>query len=237
MQQKINLLFSLLESHNIKYYLLRPLDFRFTIKDIDLIILKEEFASLKNILSKEFGQLFYKPSNANSSTQLLVNNVLLDIKFSICFLPRKSLVLNYDIPFSKVIYKKKYLLFPDVEKEKFFTFWVHHLFLDKEKPSDSSSFLVFKDLYSNSFVDLLGSEFFKESLSIIYQPNNSSQVAELFLSFFNNGMKSNEIQTGKVLKRIVIRNKFKFQIKYIYDKFKFGFYRRIGVYDNYRAIK
>ena len=43
------------------------------------------------ILTKEFGQLYYKPSNANVSTQLLVDGLLLDLKFAICFLPGKSL--------------------------------------------------------------------------------------------------------------------------------------------------
>ena len=98
-----------------------------------LFVLEEEYSALKKILTKEFGQLYYKPSNANASTQLLVDGLLLDLKFAICFLPRKSLVLSYDIPFSSVVYKTEYLLLPDVEEEKLFTFWTHHLFLDKKQ--------------------------------------------------------------------------------------------------------
>lgn len=237
MRKKINLIFALFDRNNIRYYLLRPLDFRSEIKDIDLIIVESEYSNLKKILTKEFGQLYYKPSNANASTQLLVDGLLLDLKFSICFLPRKSLVLNYDIPFSSVIYKIDYLLVPNVEEEKLFTFWTHHMFLDKQKPADSSTFLVFKDLYVNSFSELLNSEFFKDSLLRIFPSDKNIQAAKLISSYFNNGLNPNEIKIGEVLKNIVIRNSIGFQLKYIYDKVKFGIYRRIGLYENYRAVK
>ena len=97
--------------------LLRPLNFNDDIKDIDLILDVQQYDKVKEILCKEFGQLYYKPSNANSSTQLLVDDLLLDIKFDVCFLPRKSLVLKYDIPYSKVVYKSKDLLLPNIDEE------------------------------------------------------------------------------------------------------------------------
>ena len=237
MKEKVDLIFSVLDRNNIKYYLLRPLDFRSEIKDIDLIILEQEYHALKKILTKEFGQLYYKPSNANASTQLLVDDLLLDIKYAICFLPRKSLVLNYDIPFSTVVYKTEYLLVPDIEDEKLFTFWTHHLFLDKKQPSDSSTFLVFKALYSNSWNQLIETDYFKESIIRIYSLNRSKQATQLILSFFNNGLNPSEKRINAVLKKIVIKNSFWLQLKYIYDKFKFGIYRRLGRYENYRAIK
>ena len=237
MKEKVDLIFSLLDRNNVKYYLLRPLDFRSDIKDIDLIVLEEEYNTLKKILTKKFGQLYYKPSNANASTQLLVDGLLLDLKFAICFLPRKSLVLNYDIPFSTVVYKTEYLLVPDVEEEKLFTFWTHHLLLDKKQPSDSSTFLVFKDLYANRWSQLIETDYFKESLMKIYSSNKSKQAEQLISSFFNNGLNPNEKRINAALKKIVIKNSFWLQLKYIYDKFKFGIYRRLGRYENYRAIK
>jgi len=237
MKEKVDLIFSLLDRNNVKYYLLRPLDFRSDIKDIDLIVLEEEYSTLKKILTKEFGQLYYKPSNANASTQLLVDGLLLDLKFAICFLPRKSLVLNYDIPFSTVVYKTEYLLVPDVEEKKLFTFWTHHLFLDKKQPSDSSTFLVFKALYSNGWNQLIETDYFKESIIRIYSSNRSKQATQLILSFFNNGLNPSEKRINAALKEIAIRNRIGLLVKYIYDKFKFGIYRRLGVYENYRAIK
>ena len=237
MKEKVDLIFSLLDRNNIRYYLLRPLDLRSDIKDIDLIVLEEEYNTLKKILTKEFGQLYYKPSNANASTQLLVDGLLLDLKFAICFLPRKSLVLNYDIPFSTVFYKTEYLLVPDVEEEKLFTFWSHHLFLDKKQPSDSSTFLVFKELYANRWNQLIETDCFKESLMRIYLSNKSKQAEQLIFSFFNNGLNPSEKRINAALKEMVIKNRIWLLVKYIYDKFKFGIYRRLGRYENYRAIK
>lgn len=237
MKEKIDLIFSLLDRNNIKYYLLRPLDFRSDIKDIDLIVLKKEYDNIKNILIKEFGQLYYKPSNANVSTQLFVDGLLLDLKFAMCYLPRKSLVLNYDIPFSKVIYKNEYLLVPNVDEDKLFTFWTHHLFLDKKQPCDSSTFLVFTDFYCNSWSKLIKSDYFKESLINIYSLNKSKQAEQLILSFFNNGLNSSGKRINIALKKIAITRSVWLFLKYIYDKFKFGIYRRIGMYENYRAIK
>lgn len=237
MKEKIDLIFSLLDRNNIKYYLLRPLDFRAEIKDIDLIVLEEDYKNLKKILTKEFGQLYYKPSNANVSTQLLVDNLLLDIKFAICFLPRKSLVLNYDIPFSSVIYLSEHLLVPDVHEEKLFTFWTHHLFLDKKQPLDSSSFFVYKDLFANRWSALLKTDYFNDSLIKIYSSKKSEYAKQLVLSFFNNGLNPNEKKINKELKKIILTSRYGLNLKYIYDKFKYGIYRRLGRYDNYRAIK
>lgn len=236
MKEKVDIIFSLLDRNSIKYYLLRPLDFRKKIKDIDLIILESDLPHLKKILIKEFGLLLYKPSNANSSLQLFVDDLLLDIKFAICFLPRKSLVLNYEIPFSKVVYKTDYLLVPD-GKEELFTFWTHHLLLDKEKPSDSSTFLIFKDFYSDSWRYLIETDYFKESLIKVYSLKSSKYAKQLILTYFNNGISPDERKISKALRDIIIRSSVYFQLKYIYDKFKFGIYRRLGYYENYREIK
>ena len=237
MKDKTNLIFSLFDENSINYYLLRPLNFNDDIKDIDLILDVQQYDKVKEILCKEFGQLYYKPSNANSSTQLLVDDLLLDIKFDVCFLPRKSLVLKYDIPYSKVVYKSKDLLLPNVDEEKLFTFWLHHLFLDKYQVSDSSTFEVFVDLYSKNWIHLIESQFFHDSLIIIYSSNKSDQAKQLILSFFKNGLNPNERVVNAALKKLVLRNNFSQYVKYVYDKFKFGIFRRIGLYENYRTVK
>jgi hypothetical protein len=71
----------------------------------------------------------------------------------------------------------------------------------------------------------------------IYLSNKSKQAEQLIFSFFNNGLNPSEKRINAALKKIVIKNSFWLQLKYIYDKFKFGIYRRLGIYENYRAIK
>ena len=83
----------------------------------------------------------------------------------------------------------------------------------------------------------MNSEFFKDSLLRIFPSDKNIQAAKLISSYFNNGLNPNEIKIGLVLKNIVIRNSIGFELKYIYDKVKFGIYRIIGLYENYRSVK
>ena len=99
---RVNQLFSFLDNHGIKYLLLRPIDFEKDFEDVDLIIPYRDFNKLLDLVSDSFQNVFLKYSNANGSIQLFLDNILLDIKFDICFLPRKSLIFKHDIPYGKV---------------------------------------------------------------------------------------------------------------------------------------
>ena len=109
---------------------------------------------------------------------------------------------------SKVIYKSKDLLLPDVDEEKIFTFWLHHLFLDKHQVSDSSTFEVFVELYSENWTYLIETQFFNDSLIMIYSSNKSDQAKQLILSFFNNGLNPKERVVNAALKKLVLRKNF-----------------------------
>jgi hypothetical protein len=96
---------------------------------------------------------------------------------------------------------------------------------------------VFKDLYANRWSQLIKTNYFKESLVMIYSSKRKKQAEQLILSFFNNGLNPSETKINIALKEMVIKRSIAFQLKYIYDKIKFGVYRRIGRYENYRTVK
>ena len=57
------------------------------------------------------------------------------------------------------------------------------------------------------------------------------------VSFFENGMDSDCNSVNGKLKKLVLKHRIGLQLRYIYDKFKFGIYRRLGIYENYKTIK
>ena len=168
MKKKIDYFFSLLDDNAIRYYLLRPIDFSDIIKDIDFVLCKEDYSKLIEVLCNNDVKLKYKPSNANSSIQLLADELLLDIKFDICFLPRKSLVIRKEAPYASVKYISEYILVPDVSEERLFTFWTFHLFLDKDMPKESSTFEIYKKFYQKKWKHYLASDFFNEWTILIF---------------------------------------------------------------------
>ena len=104
MRAKLEYIFSYLDNNAIQYFLLRPIDLNNHVEDIDLIIPKQDFMKLVKVLDKDSKRVHFKYSNANESIQLFVNDILLDIKFNICFLPRKSLILNDSFPYCSVLF-------------------------------------------------------------------------------------------------------------------------------------
>ncbi len=237
MKQKIDYFFSLLDKNAIRYYLLRPIDFSDTIKDIDFVLCKEDYSKLKEVLSNSGMKLKYKPPNANSSIQLLADELLLDIKFDICFLPRKSLVIQKEVPYASVKYISENILVPNVREEILFTFWTYHLFLDKEMPSKSSAFEVYKNIYQKTWKNYLVSDFFNKWSILIFNELKSKTAKQLLERYFLEGLKSDEVEINRKLKSLVLENNMQLKLRYLFDKIKYGVFRRLGRYENYRAIK
>ena len=237
MKKKIDYFFSLLDNNAIRYYLLRPIDFSDIIKDIDFVLYKEDYSKLKEVLSNSGMRLKYKPPNANSSIQLLADELLLDIKFDICFLPRKSLVIQKEVPYASVKYISENILVPNVRDEILFTFWTFHLFLDKEMPSKSSTFEVYKNIYQKTWKDCLVSDFFNKWTILIFNELNSKTAKQLLERYFLEGLKLDEVEINTKLKSLVLENNIQLKLKYLFDKIKYGVFRRLGRYENYRAIK
>ena len=92
MRDRLLNIFNYLDKNSVKYFLLRPIDFTKNVEDIDLVISRADFSCLLNVLIKDFKKSHIKYSNARESIQLFIDDILLDIKFRICFLPRKSLL-------------------------------------------------------------------------------------------------------------------------------------------------
>jgi hypothetical protein len=237
MKERIDFLFSLFDKHSIRYYLLRPIDFQEAIKDIDFVLCHDDYSKLKKILINSGMILKYKPPNANSSIQLLADGLLLDIKFDICFLPRKSLVIQKEAPYASVKYISDHILVPDVSEEKLFTFWTFHLFLDKDTPKESSTFDVYKNLYQKTWQNYLASNFFNNWTITIFNEHKSKSVKKLLENYFIDGLKSEEVEVNRELKSLVLENDMQLKLKYFFDKIKFGVYRRLGRYEDYRAVK
>ena len=237
MKERIDFLFSLFDKHSIRYYLLRPIDFQQPIKDIDFVLCKEDYSKLKEILINSGMILKYKPPNANSSIQLLADGLLLDIKFNICFMPRKSLVLKGEIPYASVKYISENILVPNVSDEVLFSFWTFHLFLDKGMPSDSSTFQVYYTLYLNKWKTYLDSDYFNTCVAIIFNEKKSKTAKQLLERYFKEGLKADEVVINRKLKSLVLENNIQLKLKYIFDKIKYGVFRRLGRYENYRTIK
>ena len=237
MKERIDYLFSLFDKYLIRYYLLRPIDFQQPIKDVDFVLCNDDYSKLKEILINSGMILKYKPPNANSSVRLLVDGLLLDIKFDICFLPRKSLVIKKEVPYASVKYISTHILVPDVSEEKLFTFWTFHLFLDKDMPQESSTFNIYKNIYQKKWQYYLDSNFFNDWTSTIFNGLKSKSAKNMLENYFIEGFKSDELEANRKLKSLVLENNMQLKLKYFFDKIKFGFYRRLGRYEDYKAIK
>ena len=125
MRDKLENIFSYLDDNSIQYFLLRPIDLNTRIKDIDLIIPRADFNQLLRLLHNDSKTVCIRYSNANESIRLFIDDLLLDIKFTICFLPRKSLIISHTVPYCSVVIKENRYFFPDVDDEILFTFWTY----------------------------------------------------------------------------------------------------------------
>ena len=55
--------------------------------------------------------------------------------------------------------------------------------------------------------------------------------------YFTEGLKSNEVEVNRKLQSLVLENNMQLKLRYLFDKIKYGVFRRLGRYENYRAIK
>jgi len=231
---RVNQLFSFLDNHGIKYLLLRPIDFEKDFEDVDLIIPYRDFNKLLDLVSDNFQNVFLKYSNANGSIQLFLDNILLDIKFDICFLPRKSLIFKHDIPYGKVVIIDGRYLYPDVTEEILFTFWTYHIFLDKKNPLESSTYQMYKNLYFSSWEKFVISDFFLKWTEFIFHKNNSIAINYINLFFKNDMMLLNKNDNKKIQNLAIISNRLIF--KFYFDKYYFKLLRISGSLKRRRSI-
>ncbi|PKA98306.1 hypothetical protein B0O79_1991 [Flavobacteriaceae bacterium MAR_2009_75] len=235
MRTDIKEMFEFLDGQKVRYYLLRPLDLRKEIEDIDIIIPKEDFDALITSLSKTYKKVLFRNSNANASVQVIANGILLDIKFSICFLPGKTLVLKESSPYAGVRKLSNDILVPDVSEEVLFTFWTYHLFLDKPIPEKSSTYDIYKELYDTRWEACIDTVFFKKWTNIIFN-KKSDIVREILVSYFIGERELVKKETNKLMRGLVFKNRPALKFNYVIDRIKFAAQRRLGIHDRYKNI-
>ena len=235
MRDRLLNIFNYLDKNSVKYFLLRPIDFTKNVEDIDLVISRTDFTLLLNVLIKDSKKTHLKYTNARESIQLFIDDILLDIKFNICFLPRKSLFFNKNIPTCTTIIKEDRYFFPDVNDEVLFTFWTYHLLLDKVNSSLSSTYVIYINHYSKRWEKMIESKNFIEWTKLIFKAN-SKKATKLIRSYFNNNMAGFNYFDNKKIQSLAIKSN-KLILNFYFDKYYFKLLRLLGMIKKTRTIK
>ena len=235
MRDRLLNIFNYLDDNSIKYFLLRPIDFTKKVDDIDLVITRTEFSHLLNVLIKDSKKTHIKYSNARESIQLFIDNILLDIKFNMCFLPRKSLFFTKNIPSCNTIIKEDRYFFPNIDDEVLFTFWTYHLLLDKANSSLSSTYLIYLDNYSKRWEKMIESKNFIKWTKLIFK-DNSIKAIDLISSYFTNNLTGLNYSDNKKIQSLAIKSN-KLILNFYFDKYYFKFLRLSGRIEKKRTIK
>ena len=235
MRDRLLNIFNYLDDNSIKYFLLRPIDFTKKVDDIDLVITRTEFSHLLNVLIKDSKKTHIKYSNARESIQLFIDNILLDIKFNMCFLPRKSLFFTKNIPSCNTIIKEDRYFFPNIDDEVLFTFWTYHLLLDKANSSLSSTYLIYLDNYSKRWEKMIESKNFIKWTKLIFK-DNSIKAIDLISSYFTNNLTGLNYSDNKKIQSLAIKSN-KLILNFYFDKYYFKFLRLSGMIEKKRTIK
>ncbi len=221
--------FQLLDDSDISYLLLRPcsLDEKFT--DIDLVIPEKEFTRFLKILMDSGLQARYQPTAYNRTARIILEGLILDVQFELAFLPRKSFRLSGSPPYSTVSFDKGPFLYPDIEAEALFTFWLMHLLLDKESFEHSSTAGLFREEYQRSWERMMSAPFFEEWMQEIFG-KQKKKARRLIQSFFSNGFRDHTGKLNRDLRSLVIKNRPWLLMVRFYDEFRFRLLRIFGVY-------
>ncbi|MGD1848494.1 MAG: hypothetical protein ACFB10_24135 [Salibacteraceae bacterium] len=140
----------LMQAGGIRYYLLRPVDLREELPaEIDLIVPKEDLPALCDLLRKKEQGVRINTFIAKNTVQIHLGQLTLDVKTKLCFLPTKTLEFFALPPFCGYRITDEQLLIPDTGHAYLFTFWSLHLFLDKHRVEDSSSFHIYLQFFAN----------------------------------------------------------------------------------------
>lgn len=236
MKDHVDTILGVLSESNIRYYLLRPVNLADTVKDLDMIVPKEDMGQLAKALLTRYGSYLYKKSHARESVQLVANTVILDIKFKICFLPGKSLVLSKEVPYAGIKKIGEQILVPSCPPEVLFTFWTYHLFLDKISPEASSTYTLYRQFYKEEWEACIHSPFFGSWTEVLFK-NGSRKAIEILTEGFTKEMQFSQRDTSRPLRKLLFRHRPALQLIYVFDRIKYGLYRRIRIHGNYREIR
>lgn len=234
--EQVHNAFILLEKAGVRYYLLRPIDLKKEISDIDLVIPHKDFARLITFLKKENSDIRFKFSPYNYTIKLFIGDLILDIQFFVAFLPRKSFVLKKQPVYSSVTHIEEHnLVVPDTDPEILFTLWTFRFLLDKEKASNSGSFEVYKQLYKESWHELSESDYFSDWASEVFR-KQVENAKSLLINFFESDFDDRSGETNRVLQSLVLQERPFLRFKYVFDQVRFRFLRVLGKYSKFHSL-
>ena len=227
---RVKQIFNFLDKNDIRYLLLRPLDFSKELTDIDLIMDKGEFLRLLELLKESKLSVKCQYTNYRESIKLYVDGITLDIQHYVSFLPYKGLVIRKDYPISGIDIQNDSIIVPLVSDEVLFTFWLYRLLLCKGKLSNESIPVFFKDKFSDNWEHHLNCSFFKEWTGYICGAKKHDYIVKLLTSFFKGRMQINSVDYNSIFIDFVFKNHLGLNIVYFIIKIKFKIFRRLGLY-------
>lgn len=223
-----------LEVSGISFVLLRPVH-RLKSNDVDVWIERETLPKLVVILKENTRSIYWKKTNARKSLQIIVNNTLvIDIQFSLSFLPYKLFQVDKSIQITKqsLTFEGDYV-YPNLSTNDLFTLWSYRLLLDKKKLSNYQSLDLFKECYLDNIDTLLNTEQFLKITKYLF---GNSQTEEI-QSDLKRIVVGERIEVHhQYQERLFKEHKLLYIIKVIFET-KYKIERRIGIYNKKRNIE
>ena len=236
MKFKIMKIFNFLDKNNIKYLLLHPLDTSKELNDVDLVINKLEFIRLLKLIECSDFSVMCKYTNYRESIKLYVDDITLDIQHYIAFLPYKGLIIRKEYPNSTVDLENDFVIYPVINDEVLFTFWLYRLLLCKGKLSNEIIPDIFKNKFYNNWETLLRSSFFKEWSGYICGSKNYDHILNLLALFPKQTFLDESLDYNQIFIDLVFKKHRFLNIVYFLFKIKYKVFRRIGCYKNFVEI-
>lgn len=222
----IHAAFELLDSLGLRYFLLRPVDLNEEVKDLDIVMPPQHVQQLIAFLQASGVEGKTTTSIAENSIGIWVGDVLLDIKTRLCFFPSKFLAFDQPPTWTKVRHLNPDTLIADADPDEQFAYWMLHLFLDKMRPYDSSSFHVFKVLYEDDWQQRLHSPICQTWMKRIWGRFFPEALTALE-AFFENGFNHPPGSDNSYLQNLVLSRNPRIHLLYHFERIKYGLLRRI----------
>ncbi|MGB0933541.1 MAG: hypothetical protein ACPGU5_04620 [Lishizhenia sp.] len=223
-----------LEVSGIPFVLLRPVQI-LNSNDVDLWIKRETLPKLVVFLKENTRSIFWKKTNARKSLQIILNNTLvIDIQFSLSFLPYKIFQVDKSIQVTKrlLTFKGDYV-YPNLNNYDLFTLWSYRILLDKKKLSNYQSLCLFQEFYSDNIDTLLNTEQFLKITKYLFGNSQTEEIQSDLKRIV--GGELLEVHY-KYAKQLFKEHKLLYIIKVIFET-KYKIERRLGIYNKKRKIE
>lgn len=231
---KANNFLQKLDESTINYRLLRPIQIENS-NDIDLFIKSNEIKELKMFLYRISNNIYWRKTNSRKSVKIILNDSLvLDIQFTLSFLPYKLFQLpsRFDLSESKLNISDKYV-FPNIIDEQQFSIWANRLLLDKKNLKKFSSLDQFKVMHGKNFNQLVNSIYFENITVFLFGNSNLNSVKNDISLILSDKAVNLQQKYTKLLYR---KHKYLYIIKLIFES-KYKIERRLGVYKKKRDLR